>query len=275
MDKNDVYVTTDLQDERLWSKQIRLTNVHWIDKAPDDKDKLMVRTRHRAKLVPVKLLNKLSNLRKAKGNDLPLLLHTDAAQAGNYLDLHVARLGVDMMSINGSKLYGPKQSGALYIRAGIDVTPLIVGGGQEFGLRSGTENVAFAAGLAKALEIAQSDRQQQSESITEFRQKLESELTGRFSLIAINGSKHRAPHICSMTFAGYDNERVMMQLDELGIICAVGSACSASSDTPSHVLSAIGLSDQQARSTLRFSLGRQTTEAEIDALIGALAEILK
>lgn len=217
------------------------------------------------------ILNMLSNERLARGNKLPLYLHTDAAQAGNYLDLHASRLGVDLLSINGGKIYGPKQSGALYVKAGTKLEPLIVGGGQELGLRSGTENVAFAAGLAAALSRAQSERLAEAKRIGELRQYFNNQLGEHLPQASLNGSpKHSAPHIVSVVFPGVDNERLMFQLDEAGVMAAVGSACSASSDKPSHVLSAIGLSDEQARSTIRFSLGRGTSKDDLDKTIRLL-----
>lgn len=222
-----------------------------------------------------RLLAKVRAERLAAGNKNPILLHSDAAQAGNFLDLHTARLGVDLMSINGGKIYGPKQSGALYVKAGVRLQPLIVGGGQEFGLRAGTENVAAAVGLAEALDLAQTKRPEETKRLSALRQKFENELLKHLPNVRINGSAgRRAPHIISVTFPGVDNERLMMQLDEAGIICAVGSACSASSGEPSHVLSAIGLSDIDARSTLRFSLGRQIGEADINRTLKTLQKLL-
>jgi cysteine desulfurase len=213
--------------------------------------------------------------RLSAGNKLPLYLHTDAAQAGNYLDLHTSRLGVDLMSLNGSKIYGPKQSGALFVKAGTQIQPLITGGGQEFNLRSGTENVAAIHGFTKALELAQSVRHEESKRLNELRKNFEKQLKTNFSQASINGSpNHRAPHITSVTFDGKDNERLMMQLDERGIMCAVGSACSASNDEPSHVLRAIGLGERQARGTLRFSLGVGSSQKEIDQVVAVLRNLL-
>jgi len=210
--------------------------------------------------------------RKKRGVGSPLYLHTDAAQAGNYLDLHAARLGVDMMTINGGKLYGPKQSGALFIKAGIKLEPLILGGGQEFGLRSGTENIAAGAGLAAALELAAAQRQAETSRVMALRRLFEEEIRERRPDTVINGGQNgRAPHIVSLTVPGADNERLMMELDEAGIECAVGSACSASREEASHVLSAIGLDEETARATLRFSLGRQSTEADIRKTVRQLA----
>jgi len=221
-----------------------------------------------------KILNKLSILRRSKGNDLPLYLHTDAAQAPLYLDLHVSRLGVDLMTVNGGKIYGPKQSGALFIKAGINLEPLILGGAQEFGIRSGTENVAADAGLAKALELAQAGRKAESERLEKLRAGFVAGLAEAVPSAKVNGSpKHHTPHILSVTFPGIDNERLMMQLDEAGVLAAVGSACSASSAEPSHVLSAIGLTKEQARSSLRFSFGRETSLPDLEFALGLIAKL--
>jgi cysteine desulfurase len=210
--------------------------------------------------------------RLKKGNKLPLYFHTDAAQAGNLLDLHVSRLGVDMLSLNGGKIYGPKQTGVLHVKAGIELKPIIVGGGQERNLRSGTENVPGFVGLAKALDIAQKMRESESKRLTELRDLLIKEICEKISNAQINGSpKHQAPHIVHVTFPGSDNERLMMELDERGVQCAVGSACSASNVEPSHVLSAIGMTKEDARASIRFSLGRHTTKKDIQKT----AKILK
>jgi cysteine desulfurase len=220
------------------------------------------------------ILNKLSISRQNKGNKFPLYLHTDAAQAPNYLDIHVSRLGVDFMSLNGSKIYGPKQSGTLYVKAAARLRPLISGGGQEFGLRSGTENMAGIAGFAKALEIADTRRRDEVNKIAKLRQSFEELLQKTGLQIVINGANNRrAPHISSVSFAGVDNERLMMELDERGIQCAVGSACSASRKEASHVLSAIGLGEAATHSTLRFSFGRQTTNDDIQKAVHELVQL--
>ena len=208
-------------------------------------------------------------------NSRPLYLHTDAAQAGNLFDLHTHRLGVDMMSINGGKIYGPKQSGALFAKSNVQLTPLIVGGGQEHNLRSGTENVPGAIGLSKALDLAQKMHAKEFKRQAELRQKFTSDLAASFPKAMLNGAKKRqSPHIMSVTFPGVDNERLMMQLDEAGIQVAVGSACSAARGEPSHVLAAIGLGEQDARSTIRVSLGRVTTKAQLRQLLEALVKLI-
>ncbi len=220
------------------------------------------------------LVKQIREERLSKGNKLPLYLHTDAAQAANWLDLQVSRLGVDLMTINSGKIYGPKQSGILYVKAGVQLEPLIIGGGQEMGIRAGTENVAGAIGLATALELAQQRKSAEVKRISELKTQF-IEGIERIANAQINGSlKMSAPHIISVTFGGADNERLMMELDERGIQAAVGSACSASSDELSHVLKAIGLSDEQARSTLRFSFGRLTSQEDITKTLQTLKELL-
>jgi cysteine desulfurase len=212
--------------------------------------------------------------RRQKGIKLPLYLHTDAAQAPNYLNLQPSRLGVDMLTINGSKIYGPKQTGALFIKAGIKLQPLILGGGQEMGLRSGTENLPGAAGLAKALELAQHERSEQAERTRQLKKEFINRLEKKIPIVVINGSqKHSSPHVVNVSFPGFDNERLMMELDERGIIVATGSACSAEDSEPSHVLRAIGLSDKQARSCLRFSFGRQTSKTNIKLTVDTIKDL--
>ncbi len=208
--------------------------------------------------------------RQKAGLTRPLYFHTDASQAANYLDVHVSRLGVDLMTLNGGKIYGPKQSGALYFKAGLKLEPYIRGGGQERGLRSGTENVAACVGLATALAVAQDSRLDESQRLKELRDDFETSLQSLNANIVVNGGKHRLPNNSHITFPGTDNERLMMELDEQGIMCAVGSACAASDDEPSHVLMAMGLSQKDAQSSLRFSLGRTTTKRDIATVLKVL-----
>jgi cysteine desulfurase len=213
--------------------------------------------------------------RQKNGNKLPLYFHSDAAQAANYLDLHVARLGVDLMTLNGGKIYGPKQSGALYVKAGVELEPLIDGGGQERGLRSGTENVAAAAGFAKALDIAQSMRREEVTRLQALQKKFIKDVEEQLPYAVINGSRaYRLPNNIHLTLPGQDNERLLIELDEAGIMAAAGSACSASSEESSHVLHALGLDDAAARSSLRFTMGRQTDERAIEKVLKVLNQLL-
>ena len=202
--------------------------------------------------------------RKNEGSRVPLYLHSDACQAGNYLDLHVANLGVDLMTLNGGKVYGPKQSGALYISRRVTICPQILGGGQEFGYRSGTENVAGAVGFSKALALAQMSSKKNNYDMSRLQDIFISRIRQLLPDAAINGSlTHRLPNNVHITLPGHDNERLLFQLEEQNILAASGSACSASKKSPSHVLTALGYSDEYARASLRFSMGRQTTIADI------------
>lgn len=209
------------------------------------------------------------------GSSLPLYLHTDASQAANYLDVHVSRLGVDLLTLNGGKLYGPKQTGALYVRSGIQLTPLIDGGGQEQGLRSGTENVAGAVGLATALTIATDGRKDETARLQLLQRQFIQYMQAAVPKVQVNGSTgKRLPNNIHLTFPGIDNERLLMQLDEAGIMAAAGSACSASSEQPSHVLHALGLSDEAARSSLRLTMGRPTTPENMDRVRSVLTHLV-
>ncbi len=220
-------------------------------------------------------LDRIKIERLKNGHKLPILLHTDACQAANYLDLHVSRLGVDLMTLNGGKIYGPKQSGALYVRAGVLLKPQINGGGQEFGLRSGTENVASSIGFSTALVKTQSIRAVESERLSKLREYFIKELEYNIKNVVINGSrKYRLPNNVHATFLGQDNERLLIGLDQIGIMAASGSACSASKEESSHVLMALGLSDEDARSSLRFSLGRSTNKKDVDATVSALKTLV-
>ncbi|MEX2006866.1 MAG: cysteine desulfurase family protein [Candidatus Saccharimonadales bacterium] len=218
-----------------------------------------------------KIAQEIRRTRLSQKNMLPLFFHTDAAQAPNYFDLNVHKLGVDLMSLNGSKIYGPKQSGALYINRTIRLKPLILGGGQESGRRSGTENMAAIVGFAKALTLAKDRRKVQKYHVSNLRDQMANGFSQFVPSAIINGHPtEHAPHILSVTFPGFDNERLMMELDEAGIQCAVGSACSAAKDEASHVLATMGLAESAIRSSLRFSFGKNTTPKDIKVTLARL-----
>lgn len=225
---------------------------------------------------PIREIARVINEKHAsRKSSWPLVFHTDACQAANYLDLHAARLGVDTMTLNGGKIYGPKQSGILYVRAGTVLEPLVLGGGQERGLRSGTENVAGAAGFAKALELAQAARRKETARLRELRRLFAEGLAKTIPGITFNQSvEYHLPNNLHVTFPGLDNERLLIKLDEAGIMAAAGSACSADSGEPSHVLRAIGLRDADARASLRFTMGRGTTRDMVRKTVRTLGLLL-
>ncbi|CAN5382623.1 cysteine desulfurase NifS [soil metagenome] len=205
---------------------------------------------------------------------LPLLFHTDACQAPNYLRVLPNTLGVDLMTLNGGKMYGPKQSGILFVKTGVELEPLIYGGGQEKSLRSGTENIAGIIGFAKALVDSAAMREAEWLRLVQIQAAGYDFIQKELSKAIINGSKtHRLPNNLHITLPGHDNERLMMALDEQGFMVAAGSACSASSDEPSHVLRAIGLTDAAARSSIRITMGRQTNHESVLKLLATIKEL--
>lgn len=214
--------------------------------------------------------------RIAAGNNTPLYLHTDACQAANYLSLNKSRLGVDLMTLNGGKVYGPKQSGCLFVRAGTELIPQIAGGGQERGLRSGTENVAQTIGFAHALAAAQSIRQFEFDRLHKLREEFCARIASHAPAAVITPSAKTGvlPNFVHLQLPGTDNERIIMELDERGIMAAAGSACSASSDEPSHVLMAMGFTTQAAQSSIRFTMGRHTTQQDIQRVVEVLSGLV-
>ena len=223
----------------------------------------------------VTLVEQIKKQRLVEGNTTPLFVHTDACQAINYMDISVARLGVDLLTLNSGKIYGPKQCGVLYVKTGTSLEPIVYGGGQEKGLRSGTENVANCIGMAEAMRITDKMRLSETKRVIALRDMLIDRLSGgaRISINGTNGTKRIANNV-HITVDGYDNERLLMELDMKGCMVATGSACSASSDLPSHVLKAIGLTDEQSRNSLRITLGRQTNEDDITYLSQNILELV-
>jgi cysteine desulfurase len=214
--------------------------------------------------------------RARSGVKLPLFLHTDACQTPGYLDLSVARLGADLLTLNGSKIYGPKGAGALYVRTGTVLEPLIYGGGQERGRRSGTENVAGAVGLAKALELAAAARAAESRRLTSLRDGLIAALLKAVPGATLNGDpRRRLPGNINLTVPGAEGEAMVLYLDNAGIQASTGSACSTGSLEPSHVLTAIGRSPDEAQSSLRLTLGRGTTAAHTARVAKVLPSIVQ
>lgn len=222
------------------------------------------------------MIQQVREHRRANGNTRPIYLHTDASQASPYLDLHASRLGVDLMSINAGKVYGPKQVGALYVNSKVALGPVITGGGQERGLRSGTENVAGIIGMSVALDIAQANRKQTIAKEAALRDFLQSELQKRYPEMIVNGNqRRRLPNNLHVSWPGVDGERVLMACDEQGLQVATGAACSANKQTGSHVLKAIGLNQAAADGSLRFSLGKYTTKEDIERTIEIIDNVLR
>jgi len=202
-------------------------------------------------------------------------LHTDACQAGNYLSLDIQKLHVDMLSLSGCKLYGPKASGFLFVKRGLKINPIIHGGGQERGLKSGTENIPGVVGLATALELSQRLVATESKRLTSLRNYFWQQIQLITPSAKLNGDLiQRLPNNLNISFSGHEGETLLFKLDKAGIAVSTGSACSETSLEPSHVLKALGLSAKLAHSSLRFSFGRQTTIKDLDYTLKALKKLL-
>src|SRR3989338_1125247 len=202
--------------------------------------------------------------------------HTDACQAAGALDIDVKRLGVDLMTLNGSKIYGTKGIGVLYKRNGIKLHPNILGGGQEKGLRSGTENVPSIIGLAKALEIAQKEKNKESKRLIELRDYLIKNIIREIPRSALNGPpEKRLPNNANISFEGVEGESILSLLSDEGIFVSTGSACSSKNEEESHVLKAIGLSEKYIKGNVRLTLGRRTTKKDIDYVLKVLPKIIE
>lgn len=211
------------------------------------------------------LVAKIRAARQKSHNDLPLYLHTDASQAAGYLDLHVSRLGVDLMTLNGAKIYGPKQSGILYIKAGTQIQSPLTGGGQEGGVRSGTENTPGIIGFATALDIVQEEKKEALPKYMMLRDELQRRIVAALPQTVVNGNlKRRLPTNLHLSWSGIDGERLVMLLDEKGVMAATGSACAANKQTASHVLQACGMADDLLQGSLRLSIGAPTTLEDVD-----------
>jgi cysteine desulfurase len=201
-----------------------------------------------------------------------VLFHTDAVQAVGHIPADVNELGIDLLSLSAHKLYGPKGTGALYIRKGKTITPFIHGGEQEKRRRAGTENVPGIVGLGKAADMARHEMNQEAARLTALRDRLIAGLLKNISDSRLNGHPvKRLPNNANLTFDFVEGESMCLHLDMEGICASTGSACSSSSLEASHVLLALGLPHEQAHGSLRFTLGKWTTQEEIDKVITALA----
>ena len=205
-----------------------------------------------------------------------VLMHTDAVQGVGKIPIDVLDLGVDLMSISSHKINGPKGVGALYIRKGIKIHPMILGGGQEDGLRSGTENVASIVGFGKACEIANKNLNSNIIYLKKLRDYLVSKITNEIPHVRYNGSKeNRIPNNAHFTFLGVNGEDLIIKLDEYGIAGSTGSACSVKTQKASHVLQAMKFSHEQITGSLRLSLGIFNTKNEIDQAVQIIKKIVK
>lgn len=217
-------------------------------------------------------IEEIGRVLKEKG----IVFHTDAVQAVGKIPIDLKNTAVDMLSISGHKLHGPKGVGALYVRKGTKYSPFLIGGHQEKGRRGGTENVASIIGLGKASELAAAKLSDESIKVKPLRDKLEAELLNRIPNSMVNGDRdHRLPNTTSIAFEYVEGEAILLMMDEFGICASSGSACTSGSLEPSHVLRAMGVPFTAAHGSIRFSLSVYNTEEEIDVIIEKLPPIIE
>lgn len=217
--------------------------------------------------------------RKEKNTVFPYF-HTDACQAAGALELDVEKLHVDLMTLNGSKIYGPKGVGVLYKRRNVNIQPIILGGGQEMGQRSGTENLAGIIGLTKALELVQNNRSDENIRLFNLRNYLWEQIQSKIDKLKLNGpmlehSSLRLPNNLNVSFLDIEGEALLLYLDNYGICCSTGSACTSTSLEPSHVLTACGLPYEYSHGSLRFTFGKVNTKDDIDYVMEYLPNIVE
>jgi len=223
-----------------------------------------------------KMIKEIRAKRKENAIDVPLIFHIDACQAAGYLSLDVNNLGVDLLTLNGSKIYGPKGVGVLYVRKGIMLEPIILGGDQEGGVRPGTENIPGTVGLGIALDIAQKIRQEESNREKSLRDYFIRRLIDEIPGVVLNGhATKRLPNNINISVLGIEGEAMLLWLDKYGIAASTGSACDSRHLEPSHVILALGKSHEYAHGSLRLTLGRKTTKREIDYFMNVFPKIVR
>jgi cysteine desulfurase len=217
---------------------------------------------------PVKAIAKIAKKNK-------LIFHSDACQAGGILDVDIQDLGVDLMTLNGSKLYGPKGVGLLYVRKGIAIKPILFGGGQEFGLRPGTENIPAIVGFTKAFELAQKEKKVEEQRLIKMRDLLIKGLLKIPDSILNGHPTKRVPNNVNVSFFGVEGESLVLHLDNEGFATATGSACTSQTLEASHVLLAMGVPYEYAHGSLRLTLGKTTKIKDVERLLKTMPKIVE
>ena len=206
----------------------------------------------------------------------PPFFHTDACQAAGYLDLNIQKLGVDLMTINGSKIYGPKGTGLLYVRKGLPIIPLWRGGGQENKLRSGTENIAGIVGLGEALAFVEETKQKENARLSKLRDYFIKGIMERVPKVVLNGHpRERLPNNVNVSILDIEGEALLLYLDHYGIEASTGSACDSLTLDPSHVILALGRPYEFAHASMRFTLGKSTTKEDLNYVLDVLPVTVK
>jgi cysteine desulfurase len=217
-------------------------------------------------------IEEIAKIVKEKG----VLFHCDAVQAIGKIPVNLKNSNIDLLSMSGHKLHAPKGVGVLFIRKGVRIDPLIIGGHQEDNRRSGTENVPYIIGLGKACEIAEGFVKQEQTEVRRLRDRLEKGIKDQLTHVAISGeNSERLPNTSNVSFEYVEGEATLLLLDMAGIATSSGSACTTGSAEPSHVLQAMGIPPVTSRGTIRFSLSRYSTEDDVDYILEKLVPIVK
>jgi cysteine desulfurase len=220
----------------------------------------------------VEPVEEMARIAKEKG----ILFHTDAVQAAGKIPFEVKSLGIDLLSMSGHKIYGPKGVGALYIRKGVRIAPQMHGGHHEMGKRAGTENVAGIVGLGRAAELSKNEVEKEGKALTELRDYLYKGITSKIDYVRVNGHPtKRLPNTLNVGFKFLEGESIILNLDMEGVAVSTGSACTSGSLEPSHVLTAMGIDPAETQGSVRFSLGRDNTKEDMDYVISVLPPIIK
>lgn len=222
----------------------------------------------------IDIAKEVRHARKTNASAYPYF-HTDAAQAGNYLDMNVLKLGVDLMTLSSGKTYGPRGIGALFVKRGVEMSPLMYGGDHEGGHRPGTEGVALAVGFSVALEEAQSISEKESKRVQKLRDSLATKILKKVSCARVNGDlEHSLPNILNISFDGVESEALVLYFDAAGIAVSGKSACMSAETGASHVIIALGESVDLQAGSIRFSLGRETRSEDIVCVVKELERIV-
>jgi len=243
-----------------------------LEKAMTDKTILVSVMYANSEIGTIEPIKEISKIVREKG----AFFHIDAVAAAGQVPINVEDEYIDLMSISSNDMYGPKGIGALYVKTGTRIEPIIHGGGQERGLRSGTENIPAIMGMGKAAEIVKVEMKTQSERLTQLRDKLIKGVLESIPISFLNGHPtQRLPNNANLRFSYIEGESLILGLDMLGVACSSGSACTSKTLEPSHVLLAIGLKHEEAHGSLLFTLGKQNTDEDVDYVIGILPDIVK
>lgn len=249
-----------------------IVDLNSLEEELDQKTVLVTVVFANSEIGTVEPINEISKIVHAKN----AILHVDATAAVGQIPINVKELGIDLMTISSNDMYGPKGVGALYVKEGIRLEPLVHGGGQEKGIRSGTENVSGIVGFGKAAEVAKQEMKENSERLTRLRDNLIRGLTESIPYAFLNGHPtERLPDNVSVRYSFIEGESILLSLEIMGVIASSGSACTSKTLEPSHVLLATGLKHEEAHGSLMLTLGRQSIQEEVDYVIGLMPGIVK